>query len=550
VRAPEEAAAGYARRPLELPLEAYGRLLERSVERFPAKTAIVFRDRRISYEELARLVGALAAGLRGLGVSKGDRVALFMPNCPEYVVAWYACARIGAVATLVNPALREDEVAYQLADSGARVAISGAAQTEVATAAARKVGTETLVALGERAPAGALRFDRLLADHAGAAAPAAEIDPDVDLLALPYSSGTTGLPKGVMLTHRNLVANNLQFTDALAARAESVLLLYLPFYHIYGCMLMGGAIAAGATQVIMERFEPEACLASIQEHRITHWFAVPPILLHLAGYEGTARYDLASVEIVMTGAAPLPPEVGRRFADRTGLRVLQAYGLTEASPLTHANPADAPDLCRLDSVGFSVANQEQEIVDLETGERALAPGEVGELRIRGPHVMKGYWRAPELTAATLRGGWLYTGDVGFLTADGRFTITDRKKEMIKYKAFGVAPAELEAVLHEHPAVADAAVVAKPDAACGEIPKAFVVLRAGARASAEELAEFVAARVAGYKKVREVEFVDAIPRNPSGKILRRVLREREAAARAAGGRGAGADGSTSNGDRKE
>lgn len=516
----------FSRPPLDYPRESYARLLERSVERFPEKTAIVFAEERITYRELGRRAGAFARALADLGVAKGDRVALFMTNSPAYVATWFACARLGAVATLVNPTCREEEVAYQLADAGARIVVASEALASTARAAARGSFAE-----GRRpsckgragGPTVLVPGPDLLRDVAPP--PEVEIDPEEDLLALPYSSGTTGRPKGVMLTHRNLGANHRQFCSALGLGPESVVLIYLPLYHIYGCMLMGGAVAAGATQVIMERFEPEPCLDAIERHEVTHWFAVPPVLLLFAGRADVAPVRLRSVKAVMTGAAPLPLEVGRRFVERTGLALVQGYGLTEASPLTHVDALERPALCRLESVGFAVADQEEEIVDLETGERPLAPGEPGELRIRGPHVMRGYWRAPELTAATLRGGWLYTGDVGFFDADGRLTITDRKKEMIKWKGFGVAPAELEAVLHEHPAVADAAVVGKPDLEAGEIPKAFVVLRAGRAASGEELMAFVAARVAGYKRVREVEVVDAIPRTASGKILRRVLRER-------------------------
>jgi long-chain acyl-CoA synthetase len=524
------AAGGAPARPrLDIPREPYARLLERAVERHPDRAAIIFGDARLTYRDLGRLVERCAGALDRLGVRPGDRVALFMTNRPEYAVAWFACARLGAVATPANPSFREAELAYQLADAGARVLVAGEAQAEVAEAAARKAGVEALVIAGARAPGGALRLDDLLAraERGPAAAPA--IDPAEDLLALPYSSGTTGLPKGVMLTHRNLTANHLQFAAALGVGPESRTLIYLPFYHIYGCMLLGGSVAAGATQVIMERFEAGACLAHIERHRVTHWFAVPPILLLFASSAEIEGRDLRSVTCVMTGAAPLPPEVGRRFAARTGLHLVQGYGLTEAAPLTHVNPVERPELCRLDSAGLSVAEQDHEIVDLETGERVLGAGAAGELRVRGPHVMKGYWRAPELSAATLRGGWLYTGDVGHIDREGYLYITDRKKEMIKFKGFGIAPAELEAVLHEHPAVADAAVVGKPDPEAGEIPKAFVVLRPGRTASRDELVAFVAAKVAGYKRVREVELVDAIPRNPSGKILRRVLRERESAA---------------------
>jgi len=249
------------------------------------------------------------------------------------------------------------------------------------------------------------------------------------------------------------------------------------------------------------------------------------VLLALTHMADLKQYDLSSVRYIMSGAAPLPPEIGRRMRELTGIQVLQGYGLTEASPITHMNPTDNPELIRLDSVGWRVSDQEEKIVDADDPSKELGPDEVGELIIRGPHVMRGYWKAPEETARALRGGWLHTGDIARTDADGYTYIVDRKKEMIKYKGFGIAPAELEALLHEHEAVADCAVVAQRDDEAGEIPRAFIVLRAGASVTAAELIQFVAGRVAGYKQIRAVEFIDEIPKNPSGKILRRVLKER-------------------------
>ncbi|MFQ5691944.1 MAG: class I adenylate-forming enzyme family protein, partial [Nitrospinota bacterium] len=279
-------------------------------------------------------------------------------------------------------------------------------------------------------------------------------------------------------------------------------------------------------------FDVEEALRLVERHRLTVFYGVPPALLAIAQFRDLERYDLSSLRYIMSGAAPLPPEVGRRVQERTGVLTFMGYGLTEASPLTHMNPP-VEAWVKAASVGPPVSDEEQKVVDLETGERELPPGEAGELVLRGPHVMKGYWNAPEETARVLRGGWLYTGDIVRVDEDGYVFILDRRKEMIKYKAFSVAPAELEALLHRHPDVADAAVVGKADPEAGEIPKAFIVSKTRPPPDPEAILAFVRERVAGYKQVREVEFIDAIPKSPSGKILRRVLREREGGK---GGRG--------------
>jgi long-chain acyl-CoA synthetase len=355
--------------------------------------------------------------------------------------------------------------------------------------------------------------------------PAVQLSWSDDLVALPYSSGTTGLPKGVMLTHQNLVSNAVQFMSSCRVTEQDTVLLFLPFYHIYGIMLINGAIYAGATQVIMEAFDLDLSLSLAQQHRATLYYAVPPILIALDNHPNLGAYDLSQMRYIMVGAAPMAPDVAQRVQDKLGVRILQGYGLTEASPVTHVNPVDQGPI-KLDSVGRSVPNQEQKVVDLESGERELGVGEVGELVVKGPHIMQGYWKAPEETARALRDGWLYTGDIARIDADGYVYIVDRKKEMIKYKGFSVAPAEVEAILFQHQAVADCAVIGKVDAESGEIPKAIVMLRPGETVSPDELMEFVGSRIAGYKRVREVEFVASIPKTASGKILRRVLIEAE------------------------
>lgn len=293
-------------------------------------------------------------------------------------------------------------------------------------------------------------------------------------------------------------------------------------------LLTGSFLAAGAKQVIMERFELEPVLELCEKHGVTWFFAVPPIISALANFPGELN-QMKTVKYIMAAAAPLLLETARKLQERTGIRIVQAYGMTESSPITHLSPLD-PEVIRLDSPGLPMNNTEQKIVDIETGEHEVPVGEDGEIIIRGPQVMLGYWKAPEENARALRNGWLYTGDIGHVDADGYLYIVDRKKEMIKYKGFSIAPAELEALLVEHPAVLDSAVVGVPDEEAGEIPKAFVILRGEYSATIEELITFVNGKLTGYKKLHEVEFVETLPRVPSGKILRRELKELERARR--------------------
>ncbi|MBX3023498.1 long-chain-fatty-acid--CoA ligase [bacterium] len=512
---------------LDYPRVPYHGLLRRTVERCPDKWATVFHDEMVTFRELEGLSNSLANGLRALGIGKGDRVALFMTNRPEYLVSFEATSKVGGTVTPINPAYHAEEVAYQLDDSEARVLIVHEDRYPIVESIRANLKTvRHVLVIGDQAPPGTESWDAIVRAHPASAPPAVELDVERDLIALPYSSGTTGLPKGVMLTHRNLVCNHLQCTSAARMSERDVLLLFLPFYHIYGSMLMGASIASGATVCIMERFEAMTALSITQRYRVTLFYAVPPVLLALSHLPQLRDFDLSSVRYIMSGAAPLPPEVARRMQEVSGITVLQGYGLTEAAPLTHLNPVDDPRQVRLDSVGLGISDQEERIVDADDPTQELGPDAVGELIVRGPHVMQGYWKAPEETARALRDGWLHTGDIARKDADGFVYIVDRKKEMIKYKGFGIAPAELEAVLHEHPAVADCAVVPRRDPDAGEIPRAFVVRERGATVTEAELMQFVAGKLATYKHVREVTFIDEIPKNPSGKILRRVLREKD------------------------
>src|SRR5216117_3748324 len=480
--------------------------------------------RVLTYGQLAAGVERLAAGLTARGFRRGDVLALFMPNLPEFALAFHGTLAAGGVVTTVNSLATVQDAEYQLRNAGARFLITVAPFLDRATPAAAQVGIEHVFVVGEAR--GGIPFTVLL--ETDAPAPHLEIDPAQDVAVLPYSSGTTGFAKGVMLTHRNLVANLIQTAAVHRVTGEDRIIAVLPFFHIYGMqVVMNLALWRGATLVTMPRFELEPFLATVQQYRITRAFVVPPLVLALVQHPAVDRYDLSSLRAMMSGAAPLEADLETACARRLGCGFIQGYGLTEASPVTHAN-SDEPGKCKPGTVGPLVPNTECRIVDAATG-ADLGPDEDGELLIRGPQVMAGYLNNPEATAATLdAAGWLHTGDIGRVDRDGYFTIVDRLKELIKYKGFQVPPAELEALLRGHPAVADAAVVPLADRECGEVPKAFVVLRGDV--SAADLMAYVAERVAPYKRIRALEIIDAIPKSPSGKILRRVLKERGQAVR--------------------
>jgi len=475
--------------------------------------------RTLTYAGWAEAVRRTAAGLHRRGFRQGDVFAIYSPNLPEYAVAFHAVSLLGGINTTINPTYTASELATQLQDAGARHLVTVPAFLDKARQAARECGMGEVFVFGEAE--GATPFASLLEDGE---VPRVAIDPREDVVVLPYSSGTTGLPKGVMLTHRNLVANILQTASAVSGlEGTDTVLGLLPFFHIYGMVvIMNLALHRGATVVTLPRFDLEQCLQTLQRYRITFANVVPPLVLALAKQKVVEDYDLSSLHTLFSGAAPLGEPVASAAAARLGCRVIQGYGLTETSPVTHATRAGAARV-KVAGIGPPIPNTEAKVVDLATGVD-LGPSQEGEICVRGPQVMKGYLNRPEATAAMIDGeGWLHTGDVGYADEEGCFFVVDRVKELIKYKGLQVAPAELEAVLLAHPAVADAAVVPLPDEEAGEVPKAFVVLKG--EATPEAIMAFVAERVAPYKKVRRLEVTDQIPKSPSGKILRRVLIER-------------------------
>ena len=478
--------------------------------------------RELSFAALADGVAALASGLAARGFAKGDVLGLYMPNIPEYAIVFHGAAAAGGKCTTMNPLYTAGEASHQLKDSGAKLLVTVPPFLDVAREAAEQAGGVEVFVVGEAE--GATPFADLFGDPAQA--PSVEIDPEADIAVLPYSSGTTGLPKGVMLTHRNLVANLAQVQGAFPISSDDTLVGCLPFFHIYGMtVIMNLGLRQGATIVTLPRFDLEQFLGVIEKHRVSRAYVVPPIALALAKHPAVEGRDLSSVTTIMSGAAPLGAELAEQVASRLGCTVVQGYGLTETSPVTHVIRPDGEN--RPGSIGQPLAGTECRLVDPETGED-VAKGERGELWIRGPQVMLGYLNNPEATVNTIDGeGWLHTGDVATADDDGYFFIVDRLKELIKYKGFQVPPAELEALIITHPKVADVAVIGVPDEEAGELPKAYVVTAAD-DFNVDELMEWVGEQVAPQKRIRLVEVVDEIPKSPSGKILRRVLKDREAA----------------------
>jgi long-chain acyl-CoA synthetase len=502
-----------------------------SCSRFPGKTALVDTscNRRISYGHYGEMVEAVARGLVAAGLKPGEVLAIYLPNCWEFCVAYHAATLAGAAATLLNPSYREREVRYQLENSGAAFLITDGPLLQGVSLGGLPKLRRTYTT--RQSAAGAESFARLL-DPVTAELPKAEKTSEETLAALPYSSGTTGLPKGVMLSHHNLVANVFQFLGPRATGIcpSDVVLCFLPLYHIYGLnVVLNPVLTLGGTVLLMSRFNVTQILSLVVEESVTMMPTVPPALNALCQAAEAGQFpESHRLRWVKCGAAPLAPELARRFTELTGIAVCQGYGMTEASPVTHIGFLE-PELYLPESIGQPLAQTECRVISgLEDGgpESEAPPGEPGELVMRGPQFMMGYWKDPQATAAALRDGWFWSGDIVTRNAEDFYFVLDRRKEMIKYKGFPVAPAEVEALLLEHPAVRDCGVVGRKDLAAGEIPIAFVVLREGTVRSKkleEDLCGFVAERLTSYKQPRQIHFVDSLPRTPSGKILRRELR---------------------------
>lgn len=471
-----------------------------------------------TFAELSDAIHSLAGGLAERGISPGKVVGLMAPNLPEYAVVFHGVAVAGAAVSTINPTYGPQEVRHQLNDAGVSILFTVPMFVETALAAIEGTETTQVVVIGEPV-SGTTDMAELFAN------PIEQVPVDVatHTVVLPYSSGTTGLPKGVMLSHRNLVANIEQFIHAVHYQENEVALAALPFFHIYGMqVLMNGLLSNGVTTVTMPRFDMAEALQAVQDFKVTRFFAVPPIVLGLANAPVVDEYDTSSIRQIFSGAAPLGAELAAQASARLGCEVVQGFGMTELSPVSHATVEGD---YRPGTSGVTISNTESRIVDPDTGEDQPIGGR-GELWVRGPQVMTGYLNNPTATAETVDAdGWLHTGDIAIIDEYGHMTIVDRMKELIKYKGFQVAPAELEALLITHPKIADVAVIGIPNDEAGEIPKAFVTEAPGASISLEEIQALVGDNLVSYKQIRELEVIDLIPKSTSGKILRKDLRNR-------------------------
>jgi long-chain acyl-CoA synthetase len=536
---------------IEYPRVPLSDFLKNTAKSHPTHTAIVYFDREMTYKDLDVAADKFATALSDLGVKKGDKVAIFLPNIPQFVISYYGVIKIGAIETAISPLYKEREVEHQLVDSEAETIVvldvlhpileKVMAQTKVKRVIVTSLkeympsAKAFLGSLLKRIPSHKVErkpnvyfFQELLSKYE-ASPPTVDIDPIEDLAALQYTGGTTGISKGAMLTHMNLVSNAVGCDAWLrGTKGEETFLTVLPLFHIYGMTTgMNAPIYLAGKMVMLPRFDASSTFQAIQRHKVTVFCGAPTMYAMLLSHPSLNKYDLSSVRFCISGSAPLPPEVQKKWMEVTGGVLVEGYGLTESSPVTHCNPLDrSMKTVKVGSIGLPWPDTDAKIMDMETGDKELRIGGDGELVVKGPQVMKGYWKIAEETMAVLRDGWLYTGDIGKMDEEGYFYITDRKKDLIKYKGYSVYPREIEDVIYEHPAVKLCAVVGKPDRIAIDIPKAFVVLKEGMTATEEDIKKFVNSKVAPYKAVREVEFRSELPMTLVGKVLRRVLQEEE------------------------
>lgn len=529
----------------EFPLD---QLLSQTATKYPNATATIFYGAKMTYRELNDAVSSFTSALVKLGIKLGDCVAILLPNSPPFVIAYYGILRAGGIVVQLNPLLAVHELRNELKDSNAVALVSTDPLLDKASEACWDTEVRHLIVTSPSAyvpllirpvvkakakPKGEVRFPPEVKVHSFESMlreryqlPKLDFDPKEQVAVFQYTGGTTGLPKAAMLTHFNLVANVYQ-TLAWVYKledAKEVILCVLPFFHSYGMTAgMNFAIAKAAAMLLLPKFDPVETAKAIEQHKATLFPGVASMYAAIAHYAKRGKIDISSIKVCISGGGPLPREIHDRFVEVTGAKLAEGYGLTEASPVTHCNPLwDGEN--RIGSIGLPFPDTDCKIVDIETGTKELPPGEVGELVIKGPQVMKGYWNRPEETAQTLRNGWLYTGDIATMDEDGYFRIVDRKKELVIVGGFNVYPREVEEVLYQHPKVYEAAVVGVKHPLRGEIVKAFIVLKEGEQATESEIVAFCRERLAGYKIPREIVFVKELPKSPAGKILKWVLKQ--------------------------
>ncbi len=515
---------------LDYPKISLFHYLKETADLYPERTALIFIADQVTYREMIENIERMAAAFTAMGLKKGDCVALMLPNCFAFVYSYFAALRQGLIVAQLNPLLTARELSFIVRDSKARVLIVVDTMFSTVEQAMLDQDMENLIIVpltGQSVDApGAKLFDDILQQHEPNP-PDVEIDPEEDIAVLQYTGGTTGFPKGAMLTHYNLVANAEMTREILRewkkkfGDEEMYSMGLLPFFHSYGmtcCLNAGLTIPAG--QIMVPQFNADLILYLVQQYKPALFPGVPTAFIALMNHPDVEDYGLDSIDVCISGAAPLPVEVLEQFERKTGSSILEGYGLSEASPITHSNPLLG--VRKPGSIGMPYPDTDCKIVDPDTGDREMAAGEEGELIIKGPQVMKGYWNRPDETARALRNGWLYTGDIARMDEDGYFYIVDRKKDMIIYGGNKIFPREVEEVLYEHPKVAEAVCIGIPEKYFGEAVKAFVILKDGAEATPEEIIDFCKARLIKYKVPRQVEFRSELPKTMVGKILRKDL----------------------------
>jgi long-chain acyl-CoA synthetase len=539
-------------RHLDYPDKGVGEIFDETAKKYPKNTAVIFLDTKVTYKQLLPWVDSFATALAEMGVKKGDVVGLRLPNSIHYVIAYFAAMKIGAVITANNPLYKAAEIEHQFSDSETKVLVVMDLVYEEAAKAIPKTKIEKVIGcniadflpgfkrffgslLGKipsaPMPANVLRFKDLLRTPPNL--PQVEIDPDNDLAVLQYTGGTTGSPKGAMLTHKNLVANTMQagsLDPKMKPGGQDVIVGVLPLFHIYAMTtVMNLAVMSGCGMLLFPKLpEWDDLLGAIQKYKATIFPGVAALYNAINNFERVQDYDLTSIRACISGAGPLPVDIQKRFEDLSGAKLIEGYGLTEASPVTHANPLYGR---RKDgTIGFPVPDTDAKIMDSESGEKEMKPNEVGELLVKGPQVMKGYFRREDENQMVLKDGWLYTGDLGMIDDEGYFIIVDRKKDMIKRSGYSVFPREVEDYLYKNENVLECAVIGIPDQKVGEEIKAFVALKPEARGKVAEkdIVDWAKENMAAYKYPRLVEFREEIPKGTANKILRRALKEEEMA----------------------
>jgi long-chain acyl-CoA synthetase len=534
----------------EYPQNNIAHFLVQTANKYPNKDALYFMGKRMNFSQLLDASYRFAHVLQNLGVNKGDRVAIMLPNCPQAVISYYGVLLIGAVVVQTNPMYTERELEYQLMDSGAetivtldmfhRRVLNVQSKTKIKQLIitsikdylpfpinllypikAKKEGADLSVAYSSTV----ISFKKALTEASNQPL-FVRIDAENDIALLQYTGGTTGLSKGVMLTHLNITSNMIQNCKWVykAKEAEEVFIGVLPIFHVFGMtVFMNQAVMMAGLMVLIPKFDAEAILKAISKLKGTIFPGAPTMYIGLINHPRIKEYDLSSVRVCVSGASALPQEVQERFEELTGGKLIEGYGLTETSPVTHVNPIW--DGCRNGTIGLPLPDTDAKVVNSETGEE-MPVGEIGELVIKGPQIMKGYWNRPEETAQALRDGWFYTGDMATMDADGFFTIVDRKKDMIIAGGFNIYPREVEEILYQHPAVKEVVVAGIPDPYRGETVKAYIILRADVSVTEKELDAWCRERLAAFKVPRSYDFRDALPKTLVGKVLRRKLLEEE------------------------